>query len=82
MEEESWRRIPGRGMWERNHVGIMGGIMREESWERNHGGGSMEEKSWKRTLGGGIMVEESWRRHLGGIWEPSGSHLGQDMLWE
>jgi len=49
------------------------GIMEEESWRKDHGGGIclsgrrnqegeiiMEEKSWKRIHGRGIREEKSW----------------------
>ena len=42
--------------------------MEEESWRRNHQGGT-QEAIWEASGG-----------HLGGIWETSGRHLGG--IWE
>jgi len=84
IEEESWRRNPGRG------------ILEEESWKRNPGRKILEEEAWGRNPGGGILEEESWKESwgrplggfLGGIREASGSlgwpwelkgHLGAEM---
>ena len=43
MEEESWKRNPGRG------------ILEEEPWTKNPGGGSLGEESWGRNPGRGIL---------------------------
>ena len=63
MGEESW------GDCRRGIMGGEGGIMVEESWRRNHGGGIMASVRHLGDTWGGI------RRHLGGIWEESGRHL-------
>ena len=51
MEEESWKRNPGRG------------TLDEESWRRKPGGGILGEESWKRNPGrnpGGGPWEAFW----------------------
>ena len=49
-----------------------------------HGGGILEEESWRRNHGGGIYasgnIREAIGRHLGSIWEASGRHMGG--IWE
>ena len=63
MEEESWKRIYGRGIMKEVSGRHLRGI-----WE-----------SFRRHLRGiwhlGVIWEASGK-HLGGIWEASGRHLG------
>ena len=53
-----------------NKPGVKQGVMEEESWRGNHGGGIGEDESWSRGRGLGITEKDhedaSWRRHHGG----------------
>ena len=56
MEEASRRRSYGEESWRRSHRTE---FMEENTWTRNHGGGSTEKASWadilRRTYGGGLV---------------------------
>ena len=62
MEQESCGRNHEGGVIKEEHGG---GIMEEETWRSNPGGGNIQE-TWRRNHGEGIMQEESCR---GGIME-------------